>query len=112
MPNAFSVELSMRESPAEAQARAATALVDPARAVGLRLTKRSAGELDFAPRVQWPFLVMLYHKLSGERMTVKFEPGAAGGTHVTLSGRVSGSNHILAEDTEHWSEALGASAAV
>src|SRR5690349_12743665 len=110
MPSAFNVELSMREPPAEAQARAVTALVEPARAIGLRLTKRGAGELGYTPRVQWPFLVMLYHKLSGERMTVKFEPAADGGTRVMIRGRVSGSNHMLAEDTEHWSEALGASA--
>ena len=112
MPSAFNVELSMREAPAEAQARATTALVDPARAVGLRLTKRGAGELGYTPRVQFPFLIMLYHKLSGERMTVKFEPGAQGGTRVMLSGKVASSNHMLAEDPEHWSEALGSSATV
>ena len=112
MPNAFNVELSMREAPAEAQARAATALVEPARAVGLRLTKRGAGELGYTPRAQFPFLVMLYHKLSGEQMTIKFEPGAEGGTRVIISGKVAGGNHMLAEDPEHWSEALGASTTV
>ena len=88
----------MREAPTEAQAREATALVEPARAVGLRLTKRGAGELGYTPRVQWPFVIMLYHKLGGERMTVKFEPGGEGGTRVTISGKVAGSNHMLAED--------------
>jgi hypothetical protein len=112
MPSAFSVELSMRDAPGEAQAHAARALADPARAVGLRLTKRGPGRLDYSPRVQWPFLVMLYHKLSGERMTVTFEPGPEGGTHVRIGGRVSGANHTLAADPEHWSEALRASAAV
>jgi hypothetical protein len=47
----FDVQLSMSEAPSEAQARAADALVDPARAVGLRLTKRGAGELGYRPRV-------------------------------------------------------------
>jgi hypothetical protein len=109
MASTFNIELSMREAPAEAQARAATALTEPARAVGLRLTKRGAGELGYKPRVQFPFLVMLYHNLSGEQMSVKFEPGAAGGTRVTISGKVAGGNHGLAADPEHWSEALGAS---
>jgi hypothetical protein len=112
MPSAFNVELSMREAPAEAQARAATALVEPARAVGFRLTKRGAGELGYTPRVQWPFLVMLYHKLSGEQMTVRFEDGPEGRTRVRISGKVARGNRILAEDPEHWSEALGASATV
>jgi len=112
MPSAFNLELSMREAPSEAQARAATALVEPARAVGLRLTKRGAGELGYTPRVQFPFLVMLYHKLSGEQMTVRFEAGTGGGTRVMISGKVAGGNHMLAEDPEHWSEALGASATV
>jgi len=112
MPSAFNLELSMREAPTEAQARAATALVEPARAVGLRLTKRGAGELSYTPRVQWPFVAMLYHKLNGERLTVKFEPGSEGGTRVTINGKVAGANHMLAEDPEHWSEALGGSAAV
>jgi hypothetical protein len=112
MPSAFNVELSMRQAPAEAQAHAATALSEPARAVGLRLTKRGAGELAYTPRMQWPFLVMLYHKLSGEQMTVKFEPGPEGGTRIVITGRVSGGNRMLAEDPEHWSEALGGSASV
>jgi len=112
MPSAFNLELSMREAPSEAQARAATALVEPARAVGLRLTKRGAGELGYTPRVQFPFLIMLYHKLSGEHMAVKFESRAEGGTRVILSGKVAGGNQMLAEDPEHWSEALGASATV
>ena len=112
MPSTFNVELSMRQAPAEAQAHAATALTEPARAIGLRLTKRGAQELAYAPRKQWPFLVMLYHKLSGEQMTVRFEPAPEGGTHVVITGKVSGGNRMLAEDPEHWSEALGGSAAV
>jgi hypothetical protein len=109
MANAFNVELSMREAPAEAQARAATALTDPARVIGLRLTKRGGGELGYKPRVQFPFLIMLWHNINGERMTVKFEPGATGGTRVTISGAVARGNHAVASDAEHWSEALGAS---
>ena len=112
MPSAFNVELSMREAPAEAQARAASALVEPARAVGLRLTKRGAGELQYSVRVQFPFLVMLYHKLSGERMTVKFDDRPEGGTHVRISGKVAGGSHMLAEDPEHWTEALAPSTTV
>lgn len=109
MASTFNVELSMREAPREAQARAATALTEPARAVGLRLTKRGAGELGYKPRVQFPFLIMLWHNLNGEQMTVKFEPGTDGGTHVTISGKVGGGNHGLAADPEHWTEGLGAS---
>jgi hypothetical protein len=109
MASAFNVELSMKEAPAEAQARAATALADPARAVGLRLTKRGALELGYKPRVQFPFALMLWHTLSGERMTVSFEPGSAGGTRVRISGAVARGNHSLAADPEHWAEPLGAS---
>ena len=87
MASTFNVELSMREAPSEAQARAATALTEPARAVGLRLTKRGAGELGYKPRVQFPFLVMLYHNLSGEQMSVKFEPGSEGGRGSRSAGR-------------------------
>jgi hypothetical protein len=111
MASTFNIELSMREAPAEAQARAATALTEPARAVGLRLTKRGAGELAYKPRAQFPFLIMLYHNLSGEQMTAQFEPGAEGGTRVTISGKVAAGNHGLAADPEYWSEALGASTA-
>ncbi len=39
MTKTFSVELSMPEPPEEAQARAATALKNPAQAVGLGLTR-------------------------------------------------------------------------
>lgn len=112
MATPFNVELTMHEAPAEAQARAAGALEEPARAVGLRLTKRGAGELGFKPRVQFPFLIMLYHNLSGEHMTVKFVPGEAGGTRVSISGSVARGNQPLAADPDHWVEALGGTAGV
>jgi hypothetical protein len=110
MAASFQVELAMAEAPAEAQSRAVSALDDAARAVGLRLTKRGAGQLDYRPRVQFPFLLMLYHTLSGERMTVRFEPGSGGGTRVSIVGSVARPRQPLAADPEHWSEALGASA--
>ena len=52
MASKFSVEVSMRDAPAEAQSRAASALSQPARALGLRLRSRGAGELSYGPRVQ------------------------------------------------------------
>jgi hypothetical protein len=103
----FNVEFSVSESPADAQARAVDALTQPARAVGLRLTKRSAGQLDYRPRVQFPFLLMLWHNINGEKMTVRFEPGEAGGTRVRINGAVARGSHPLASDVEHWSEAFG-----
>ena len=107
MASPFTVELTMREAPGEAQARAESSLEEPARLVGLRLTKRGADELHYKPRVQFPFLIMLWHNLNGERMTVKFEPGDSGGTRVTLNGAVARAKHPLAVDPEHWTESLG-----
>lgn len=107
MAQQFELELSMREDPAEAQARAASDLADPARAVGLRLTSRGASELGYKTHVKFPFLLRLYHNLRGERMTVRFEPAGDGGTRVTLNGAVARNSHALAADPEHWSEALG-----
>lgn len=109
MAKTFRVELSMREAPGEAQARAEAALNAPARAVALRLTQRGAGELAYRPRIGFPFLVNLWHHLNREQMTVTFEPDTNGGTHVTISGAVAGGNHAAAADPDHWSEALGAS---
>lgn len=106
MASPFTVELSMSEPPAEVQARAADALAEPARAVGLRLTKRGAGELQYKPRVQFPFLIMLWHNLNGERMTVKFASAESGGTRVSISGAVARGRHALAVDPEHWTESL------
>jgi hypothetical protein len=40
-------------------------------------------------------------------MTVRFEPGEAGGSRVAISGAVARGNHPVASDAEHWSEALG-----
>ena len=54
---------------------------------------------------------MLWHNLNREQMTVRFDPGPAGGTRVNISGAVARGNHALAADPEHWSEALGASPA-
>jgi hypothetical protein len=108
MASAFNVELQMSEPPSEAQGRAANALSDPARLVGLRLTKRASGELGYRPRVQFPFLLMLWHTLNGERMTVRFAPADGGGTRVTISGAVAKGKHPLAADPEHWAEPLGA----
>jgi hypothetical protein len=112
MAKSFSVELSMREAPAEAQARASTALADPAKAVGLRLTASEPGKLSFRPRVQFPFLLMLWHTLNGERMTVQFEQAPDGGSRVTIGGAVAAGCQPLAADPEHWSPPLGATPAV
>jgi hypothetical protein len=109
MAKNFSVEVSLPEAPAQAQARAARALAEPARAVGLRLTRQSGGELQYRPRVQFPFMLMLWHNLNGERMTVRFEDGDGGGTRVLISGAVGGGSVELASDPEHWSEALAGS---
>lgn len=110
MASPFEVELSMRRSPSEAQAEAATALADAARTVGLRLTEQRAGELQYKPRVQFPFVRMLWHKLQGEKMTVTFSPRDDGGTRVTIRGAVAGGVQPLASDPEHWAEALGGAA--
>jgi hypothetical protein len=110
MAHAFNVELSMTESPAEAQARAADAFTEPASAIGLRLTERGPAHLKYRPRVQWPFLVMLWHNLAGENMTVKFEPTKGGGTRVTINGAVARRTHPLATDPGHWTDALDGSA--
>ncbi len=59
--------------------------------------------------MQFPFLLMLWHNLNGERMTVRFEPGHGGGTRVNISGAVARGRQPLAADREHFSEALGTS---
>jgi hypothetical protein len=107
MATPFDVELSLKDVPADVQARAAEALTEPARAVGLRLTRRVAGELRYRPRVQFPFLIMLWHNLNGEKMSVRFAPGEAGGTRVSIRGAVARAKHPLAADPDHWAEALG-----
>jgi hypothetical protein len=111
MAKSFSVELSMREAPGEAQAHASSALAEPARAVGLRLAKSAPGTLSYRPRVRFPFLLMLMHTLNGERMTVQFEPAADGGSRVTIDGAVAAAREPLAADPEHWSAPLGATPA-
>ena len=110
MASTFNVELSMSESPAEAQARAADAFTGPASAVGLRLTQRGAGELRYRPVVRWPFLLVLWRNLNGEKMIVRFEPADVGGTRVTITGAVARAQQPLATDPGHWTEALGGSA--
>src|SRR5579884_2454594 len=106
MASPFDVELATAEPPAEAQANAAAAMAEPARLIGLRLTKQAPGELQFRPVVQFPFLIMGWHYLNGERMTVRFTTGEGGGTRIHLSGAVAGSKQPLAADPEHWTESL------
>ncbi len=107
MPSTFGVELSMHEGPAETQERAATALIKPARKVGIELSKRGERELDYKPRITYPLNLTLWHR--DEKMTVKFEPAVEGGTHVTISGAVAKSEQTTASDPTHWSEALAGS---
>ncbi|MFZ0385144.1 MAG: hypothetical protein WAL22_05745 [Solirubrobacteraceae bacterium] len=110
MARAFNVELSMSEPPAEAQARAAASFTEPASAIGLRLTERGPGELNYRPVVQWPFLIVLWHNLNGKKMTVKFEPADGSGTRVTITGAVARGKQPLAADPRHWTDALDGSA--
>ena len=106
MATPFNVEFSLSAPPAEAQARAVETFAEPGRAVGLRLTKRGPGELQYRPQVQFPFLIMLWHTVSGEKMTARFTPGEAGGTRVTIAGAVARGKHSVAADPDHWTEAL------
>ena len=62
------------------------------------------------PLVQWPFLIVLWRNLRGEKMTVKFESADSGGTHVTIRGAVARSKQALAADPGHWTDALDGSA--
>ena len=94
----------MHEAPAEAQERAATALVEPARAVGSKLSKRGDHELGHKPRPKYPLNLTLSQR--GEKMTVKFEPAVDGGTRVMISGAVVKSKQAKASDPQHWSQAL------
>jgi len=94
----------MHEAPAEAQERAVTALVEPARAVGFKLSKRGDHELDYKPRPKYPLNLTLWQR--GEKMTVKFEPAVDGGTRVMISGAVVRSKQAKASDPQHWSQAL------
>jgi hypothetical protein len=110
MASAFNIELAMSESPAEAQARAADAFTEPASAVGLRLIERGPGELKYRPLMQWPFLIVLWRSLNGEKMTVKFESADSGGTHVTIRGAVARAKQPLAADPGHWTDVLDGSA--
>jgi hypothetical protein len=57
--------------------------------------------------VEFPFLIMLWHNINGEKMTVTFQPGESGGTRALLSGAVARGKHPLASDPDHWTEALG-----
>jgi len=108
MARPFTIELAIPEPPTEAAARAAIALAEPARAIGLRLAKRTAGALQYTPRVQFPFLIMLWHNLNGERMTVSFVHDGNGGTRISISGRTTRGSHSLAADPGHWAESLSA----
>lgn len=106
MARPFDVELGMDQGPEEAQARAAGAWTESARLVGLRLTKKTAGELEYRPRVQFPFVLMGWHYLNRERMTARFDPSESGGTLISIRGAVASSKHLLAADPEHWTEGL------
>jgi hypothetical protein len=106
MASNFNIEFAIPNDPAEAQARAADAFTEPAKAIGLRLTKRGAGELQYRPQVQWPFLLVLWRNLTGEKMSVSLQPAEVGATRVTISGAVARSKHSLAADPEHWTGAL------
>lgn len=110
MARAFNIELAMSESPAEAQARAAERFTEAAAAVGLRLSERDHGALKYRPIVRWPFLLVLWRNLSGEKMTVNFEPADGGGTRVRIKGAVSRAKQALAADPGHWTVALDGSA--
>ena len=48
MASPFTLELSMPEAPSEAQARAANALTEPARAIGLNWTESLGGSTVMA----------------------------------------------------------------
>jgi hypothetical protein len=106
MGSKFEVEMTVRESPQEAQSRAAGVLKQAAGAVGLRLAARVPGQLRYRPPIQWPLLLALYHRFSGEQMVVSFRPADGGGTAIVLQGSVARGRLALAADPEHWAAPL------
>lgn len=110
MATSFEVELSVPESPSEAQSHAAVALAGAAKGVGLKLSNQSPGELQYKAPVQFPLLLALWRRLQNEHMTITFSPGTDGGTKVTIRGSLSQNRQPLASDPERWTEPLGGTA--
>jgi hypothetical protein len=79
--------------------------LDPAEVVvevcGLRMSYDGFEAARGSPRTPIVPQLMLWRNLSGEKMTVKFEPSDGGGTGVTINGSVARAKRQLATDPGH-----------
>jgi hypothetical protein len=105
MSHTFSYDLTLQDSPTDAQARVRETVISQLRdTAGLHLVDEASHSLAFGPQWSWPVLVALSHKMNGENVKLSF--GVAGdGTDVTVSGKVAQNAKSVA-DRAFWANAL------
>jgi len=107
MSRSFSYDLSMPETPADAQARVRGVVTDQLRQTAkMRLASEQSNSLTFRPQWSWPLLAALYRMISGEAVKVNLS-AIDSGTRVAVSGKVAGGAEKVA-DRQFWAQTLGA----
>ena len=107
MSRSFSYDLSLSESPADAQARLRQVVSDELRrSANMRLASEESHSLAFRPQWSWPLLAALFRVISREAVNLNFS-AANGGTRVAVSGKVAGSAEKIA-NRDFWAQTLSA----
>jgi hypothetical protein len=109
MSQTFSCDLSVADAPAIAQARLRTVVTESVlKSTKMRLSTEVNGSLAYRPPINFPLVVALSRRISGENVKVGFTQARDGGTKIEVSGKVAGNSTAIA-GREFWTEALTAS---
>ncbi len=104
MPQSFSYEFTMSESPTKARARVRrivnAQILEAADMVPIRET---ADSMAFRPRWGWPLAAAAMRRIRGENITLEFRATDLG-TAVSITGRIAGYAEVASR--EFWTKTL------
>jgi hypothetical protein len=105
MPRTFSYDLSLTDSPTDAQARLRDVVIKQVhQSAAMRPTHNAPDSMTFRPQWGWPLLVSLTRQIRGENINLKFRATDSGST-VAVTGKVAGEAEMVAT-REFWTKTL------
>ena len=105
MSRSFSFDVSLSESPADAQARLREVVTKQVlESADMSPAHEVPDSMMFRPHLGWPVLLALSHRVRGEKINLEFRATDLG-TSVAVSGKVAGRAERVA-NREFWTMTL------
>jgi hypothetical protein len=106
MPQSFSYDVSLAESPDKAHARVRDIVTEQVlKSAEMSPCLEGPASMAFRPKLGWPLMMTATRRIRGENINLEFQPSDLG-TTVAVSGKVAG--HADVASREFWTKTLTA----